>query len=257
MKTSIVITTLVALALLPADAGSSAPSIHHPELTTTTASPWTFQFDLYGWAEALNGDIGIKGFSAPVDISFSDILENLDFAVMGAVGIGYGRWNFLADVVYAEIGNSGTKRGVWVKVEEEQFLGNFALGYEVLQSHTMNLNLYAGARVNSIDVNLQLDDRRGRAFSRSGSKTWVDPILGARFQAEFSDSWFFRAVGDIGGFGVASDLTWQAMAGFGYRLNDCSSLLLGYRALGTDYANGGFTYDLTAYGPVFGFEYKF
>lgn len=47
------------------------------------------------------------------------------------------------------------------------------------------------------------------------------------------------------------------MAGFGYRVMDNGAILLGYRGIGTDYTDGGFTYDVVAHGPVIGFEYHF
>jgi hypothetical protein len=33
--------------------------------------------------------------------------------------------------------------------------------------------------------------------------------------------------------------------------------LIGYRALGTDYEDGAFEYDVTAHGPVLGVEFTF
>lgn len=68
---------------------------------------------------------------------------------------------------------------------------------------------------------------------------------------------YFRAAGDIGGFGAASDLTWQAMAGFGWRFSENGGAFLGYRAIGTDYEDGGFTYDMVVHGPLLGLEFVF
>jgi opacity protein-like surface antigen len=121
-----------------------------------------------------------------------------------------------------------------------------------VKTDTLGLDLFAGARVNWIDAQLS-----SPTDSRSADKTWVDPIIGARFQSALSEKFFFRALGDIGGFDVSSELTWQAMAGFGYRVMDNGAILLGYRGIGTDYTDGGFTYDVVTHGPVIGFEYHF
>ena len=121
-------------------------------------------------------------------------------------------------------------------------------------------DVYAGARVNSLDADLDITRTgiiRTRQFSGSESKTWVDPIIGVRFQQELPNQFFFRGVGDIGGFGISSDFTWQALAAFGYRVNDNGSVLLGYRGIGTDYSDGDFGYDVISHGLVLGFEYKF
>jgi opacity protein-like surface antigen len=85
----------------------------------------------------------------------------------------------------------------------------------------------------------------------------VDPIIGFRLQSELTEKLFFRATGDIGGFGVSSDLTWQAMGGFGYRFTERCSGLLGDRAIGTDYTDGGFAHDVTTHGPVIGLGFRF
>lgn len=78
-----------------------------------------------------------------------------------------------------------------------------------------------------------------------------------RFQQELPNRFFLRAVGDIGGFGISSDLTWQALAGLGYHINDAAAVVLGYRGIGTDYEDGPFGYDVISHGILLGFEYKF
>ena len=260
MKSKYIILSALMLGTLPAIAGSSAPSFEQSITPADPESEWSVRTSLYGWAQGLDGDVGVLGNTAPVDMGFDDILENLDIAAMGAVEISHGRWSFLADVNYAKVSADGTTAaGIDVDVEQDQFLGNFLIIYQIVSNDRITLDLFAGARVNSIGLDLDLDDPNtvGTDFSDSDRKTWVDPIVGARFQAELSEKWFFRAVGDIGGFGIASDLTWQALAGFGYRFNSQCAAVLGYRAIGTDYTDGGFTYDVVASGPVIGLQYTF
>jgi opacity protein-like surface antigen len=85
----------------------------------------------------------------------------------------------------------------------------------------------------------------------------VDPIIGFRVHHDLNEKWFVRALADIGGFGVSSDITWQGMASLGYRVTDNASVGLGYRGIGTDYTSGGTTYDVISHGLLLGFEYKF
>ena len=103
-------------------------------------------------------------------------------------------------------------------------------------------------------MDLELDTVLG---TFGDDKTWIDPVIGLRYQRSLSESFFFRAVSDIGGFGVSSDLTWQAFGGLGWRFSDSGNALIGYRALGTDYEDGAFEYDVTAHGPVLGVEFTF
>jgi hypothetical protein len=43
----------------------------------------------------------------------------------------------------------------------------------------------------------------------------------------------------------------------GYRINENSAVSIGYRGLGTDYTDGGFTYDVISHGLLLGYEYQF
>jgi hypothetical protein len=65
------------------------------------------------------------------------------------------------------------------------------------------------------------------------------------------------APADIGGFGVSSDLTRQALAALGYHINDDAAVVLGYRGIGTDYEDGSFAYDVISHSILLGFEYRF
>ncbi|MEI6674208.1 MAG: hypothetical protein WCO57_03415 [Verrucomicrobiota bacterium] len=252
MKIHATLLSTLFLASLPALAGTPTPTT-----SPVPESPWSCRLALYGWAEALQGDMGVAGRTADVNLSFNDVLKHLDMAFMGAVEVGYNRWSFMADVVYADVSGSATRHNIYVHLDDKQFLGNFIVAYEAMKTDTMKFDVYAGARVNSIKSTLDISDPRLLDFHGSGSKAWVDPIIGARFQHELSNNFFVRAVGDVGGFGAASQFTWQAMAGIGYSFHEYGNLLLGYRALGTDYTNGGFTYDLIAHGPIIGYEIRF
>ena len=100
------------------------------------------------------------------------------------------------------------------------------------------------------------------ALSQSGQQEWLDPVFGLSLQYRINDKWFFNALGDIGGFGLGSKLTWQAFAAVGYNWTSSWSTALGYRALYTDYeANTGFLssfrYETTIHGPFMSVAYHF
>ncbi len=76
-----------------------------------------------------------------------------------------------------------------------------------------------------------------------------------RLRQQFTEKFYGVLIGDIGGFGASSDLTWQAMAAAGYSLTDWCSLLAGYRALGYDYDKDEFSLDVTEHGIVIGLQF--
>ena len=97
-------------------------------------------------------------------------------------------------------------------------------------------------------------------LSASGSVSWVDPLVGVRLRHQFAPGWNFVASGDVGGFGVGSKFSWQALAAINYdfcvRNNVTWSGMLGYKALFVDYSKGSgltqYEYDMTMHGPIIG-----
>jgi hypothetical protein len=92
------------------------------------------------------------------------------------------------------------------------------------------------------------------------SQDWTDPVIGGRWIWDFADVWGLIAVGDIGGFGVGSDFTWQAMGLVEWQPFRYVSLVGGYRALYQDYEDGSglalFRYKVTLHGPMLGLNIK-
>lgn len=237
-------------------AASAGSPVETPVTPPAETSEWKVRAALYLWAQSLEGDVTVRGANLPIDLKFEDIAEDLDMAVMGLVEVNHGRWGFLLDVNYAEISDSvSTPVGFFtdsVDFNQKQWLVNGYLSYNVVRNECTAFDVFAGARFNSVEIDLETDNR-----DFSGDTSWIDPVVGLRFQQMLTSSLFFRAVGDIGGFGVSSDLTWQALAGFGWKFNESCSALIGYRAIDTDYSHGNFGYDVKAHGPVLGLEITF
>jgi hypothetical protein len=99
--------------------------------------------------------------------------------------------------------------------------------------------------------------RKAIPESVGGAKGWIDPIIGFRARYNLTDQIYLVSKGDIGGFGVGSDLSWQAYGAFGYQLNNQWSTELGYRYLSVDYSQGGFVYDSNMSGLFLGLKYTF
>jgi hypothetical protein len=61
----------------------------------------------------------------------------------------------------------------------------------------------------------------------------------------------------VGGFGVSSDIDWDLFGGVGYQFNDTFSFVAGYRAVGVDYQDGDFLFDVIQQGPILGGVFRF
>jgi hypothetical protein len=75
-----------------------------------------------------------------------------------------------------------------------------------------------------------------------------------------TERWSLSLAGDVGGFGVGSDLTWAAQGILGYRLplGRFETILgVGYQALSWDYEDNAFGWDVTQQGPIVGGTIRF
>lgn len=99
-----------------------------------------------------------------------------------------------------------------------------------------------------------------RVVSRSGDIEWVDPVVGLRVRRQFSQGQELQLRGDVAGFGVGSDFSWQLFGGYSFALADSWSGVVGYRALAVDFneeaANGTRGIDILQHGPVIGVNYR-
>jgi hypothetical protein len=64
----------------------------------------------------------------------------------------------------------------------------------------------------------------------------VDPFVGLRARYQLTDRIYALAKSDIGGFGVGSELVWQAYGGVGYQINRHVASELGYKYFSLDYS---------------------
>ena len=251
--------TVAVLAIMLGSGVAEAADVPAPALDD---SGWTFTVVPYLWGSGIEGKSGLFGFQPQdIDVSFGDILKNLDMAFMGVGEARNGRLSVGIDVSYAKLStNVDTPAGILasdIDLSTSTFMGTAIAGYSVLYDDSANVDLVAGARVWSVDTSFDFNGGALGGTSASDGDTWVDPVVGAKFRANLGSDFYLAGWGLVGGFGVSSDLMWDVMAGIGYDFNDTFSVFGGYRALGVDYRKGGFVYDITQKGPMFGGVFRF
>ncbi|QPC45337.1 hypothetical protein HW532_13405 [Kaustia mangrovi] len=252
----------------PASAADLVYDVPPPE--AAPESDWQFAVAIYMWAAGLDGKVGM--FDRPtinIDQSFGDIWKELKFAGMAVGEARKGRWAVFADLIYIKIatdsGLTGTVGNVPVKldakVKTETFTGTLMGEYRFLESERGTADLMAGARLWSVDTKirakLSADGTEVGAYSGNDGETWVDPMIGLRGRLNLDESWYLTGWGMIGGFGVASDFAWDVFGSVGYQWSRSFSTTVGYRALGVDYRDDGFVYDIVEHGPVLGAVLRF
>ncbi len=248
------------LVLALAAAPAAAADMSEP-LPVVVDSGWKYQVTLDGWLAGLNGDIGVRGLpAAAVDVSPLEVLEDLDGVFAGSFQAVGDSWLLYSDFMWAKISTDADVGpfGGTADFEQTQIVATALVGYE-LPVDVENMQLYAtgGLRYQHNKVELDIDPVFFPAVSRSGSRSWVDPIVGLTVHYDINDKWFVDVMADVGGFGVASEITLQATATIGYNWTDTIASSFGYKALYTDYKEDGFRYDATQHGILTRLAVKF
>ncbi|MBW9115482.1 hypothetical protein JNB88_17705 [Rhizobium cauense] len=228
--------------------------------TVETRSGWEFTIAPYFWAAGISGNV--RQFGLPevdIDADFGDILDKLDFAFMATAEARYDRFSLVGDVVYVKLGaDAHTPRGLLansVGVTAETFAGLVGAGYAVLEDQHGHLDIVGGVKVWSVETNISFNGGILAGVARDDSATWVDAVVGFRGNYFFTPETYVTGWGLVGGGGA--DIDWDVGVGLGYKFNETISAVAGYRALGVDYSNDGFVFDVVQQGPIIGVSFHF
>jgi opacity protein-like surface antigen len=234
----------------------------------TSPDSWEFSGGLYAWAPDIKGE---TAFGTDIDVSISDIIDNLDIAMMGMLTARKDKFSLLIDVIYMDIeddsdyslfsGRLNQTSLSLTNVEMEAWVVTPAAAYTVVDSDRLQLNLLAGARYLYIETEVKLRSQgplTTRETSSSESEYAWDGIVGARGNVKLSDKWALPFHFDVGT--GDTDLTWQAFGGVGYKFSNMD-LAAGYRHLEWEFddsdVGGNIFDDLYISGPVVGLRYFF
>ena len=251
--------------MLTALAGPVAQA-QDPSTDLPPQNRWTFVVAPYIWLLSLNGDARVKGIDTDIDLPFKDAVKDLSFGAMLFLDARRGRFGLGFNGVFTR--SSVDEEAGPLDLDITTDLATFGLApYYRLFEYTYDegasgrprrvvVEPQIGVRINHLRTEIEV---RGRNQFQV-SETWADPVIGARFAIDLLDSLAIAGQGDVGGFGVGSDLTWNVQAFIAYRTSlwdQPLSLVAGYRALSIDYDRKDFKWDVVYHGPILGAAFRF
>lgn len=277
---------IAALAVLPA----------HAQDKPAEKPDWTFVVTPYAWLMGATGSMTAKGQTIDVNAGIVDMFAMTDtlVALMGNAEARHDKWAFGLDLIYTKMvatPSFASQRSPtpWLtfssqsgaNVSSTLVVIEGSASYEIWQpapktavdgllglrywhaSTNMDFAFNATAAIQTPrDIGLSRD--AGFALASTGSMDWADPIVGFVVRHEIAPHHNLRLRGDVGGFGVGSQFTWQSFAGYAYEFGSGStswSAVLGYRALGVNYSAGSGadarSMNMVLHGPVLGLSTKF
>ena len=219
---------------------------------------WSGQVTVYAWATGVGGSITpfTGAPTAEIDKSFSDLLEDLDFAFFLSGYVRRDRLVLLGDLSHSSSSKEGRVPALGIPAEGRlrQTSLTLAGGYRAVDSPGATVDLLAGGRVwwlrGSVQVPLA-------GVDRSPGLSFVDPIIGARANIALAPRWSVIAYGDIGGFSAGSKSTSQLLGTVNYQASESLYLSAGYRHLHVDHRSGGTRVDAVMSGPLLGATWRF
>jgi hypothetical protein len=250
---------------------------------------------------SLNGTSTIKGHVTDVDASFfGDIIHRKIpdqlFGLMAAFEARNDRFAILGDFVYMKLGSSKSgARSIALdpiltldanasfEVSVKEVIIELAAAYELIRwgspaGSATSVDIYAGGRFwwQQVEASLNFNPslslpppafviNGNRAVANSGDVTWIDPLVGLRLRHQFVPGQELTLSGDIGGFRVGSEFSWQALGAYRFQFAQAHSAawsgMIGYRALYVDYSKGAgsalYQFDMLQHGPIVGVSGRF
>lgn len=256
---------------------------------------WQLSFAPYGWITWLDGDQTIRGRKVEVEVDPITLVEHLESVpFMGYSEARKGPLAIYGDLVYANLGLDGSSirsRSIHPAItgtlstslglEIKQAIAEVGGAYEIARwpsgaNGSTAIDILAGARywhqqasLNfALNVSLDVGDlviSRGIAIARGGSVDWVDPVIGGRIRHRLGPGQELVLRGDVGGFGVGSEFSWNVLGTYGFEICQQDGVtysgILGYRALDVDYEKGfgrnRYEYNVLQHGPLTGLTISF
>jgi hypothetical protein len=222
----------------------AAPTIawSQPAPVTGMDDRWHFFVAPYLWASGMEGAVGVSGVvSVPVDLSFGDTLENLDFALLTRFEARRNRFGFGTDVVFMNLGADVTGPvggqlglGADVRALTVEGIGTWRIAND--DAKGSYADLLAGVRYMKNEANLTVDRGGEEIAGTDRALDWVDGVAGARFRLGLGGTFGLHGRADVAGLG--SDLTWNVQGGLEITFADHWRTGAGYRYLDVDYDEG-------------------
>jgi len=220
---------------------------------------WDWKITPYLWGINMTGDVSIGPINQDIDVSFSDILSNMELG--GAVFTEFGKGNHSVhfDYTYLRLRPDPTELSSPpfppnAELATKMTVNIFEPAYNYRWNGPSGPAFVIGARLT--DLSVRMNPTNLPAVSSGPS--WWDYFVGIKTHNTISANWDFDSYATVGTGG--SDLPWTLQAVFGHRFANDNRLNLGFRLWGVDYSQGKgvrrTALDLKYYGFMIGYEFN-
>ena len=235
--------------------------------TSAMDGQWHFGVTPYMWFTGIKGDVSVKRLTVPVDAPFSDLWDNLDFALAGHFEGRKDRFGFGLDLTYNNLGvpvasDAPVIGRLNLEADVRQLFtegfGFYRVASGGRQDNPAHLDVLVGARYTGTKTRLSAKGPDGAEYDGdSRNLQWVDALAGMKFRAPLGSRVALLGRADVAGFG--SKLTWNLEGDLAVRVSEHWALGAGWRHMDIDYdkseGTDGKVVDLAYDGPRAWFSY--
>ncbi|MEZ9595998.1 hypothetical protein AB4298_15280 [Shewanella sp. 10N.261.52.F9] len=227
----------------------------------TVAEEWQFEISPYLWAVSQQGQTGYvdrnnQSVIVDIDMSFSEIFDNLDGAALVNLQARKGNWELWLDLVYMRLEYDAEVDNASAKLTAKQKLLDLVSAYRFSEQGNMQWYSFVGVRF--VDVNNKLDVRIiDQQRTPSFGDDWIDPMFGLKNQWAINETFYLNSRAELAGFGVGSQLSWALNFTLNQSLSENWDLKYSFRYLDIDYDEDDFLFDMASSGFGVGVTYQF
>ena len=216
---------------------------------------WEITVQPYIWALRNEVRIATTEYDRSDATGFIDALLNqYQYGFLWTTTARKGPWGLYMDGHFVRLKDSARELGLPYQADVRQMLFEGAVMYRFGDDHDF-AEVFGGVRYFRMrsDVEVQIVGSFNDLFD------WFEPMAGLRLSHSLDKSkrWRAEVAGDLGGFEIGSDFTWQASAMLHYTISERRNISIGYRHIDIEYQDGVNRYESEMSGPVIGFGYKF
>ena len=231
----------------------------------SSSGDWEFALaPLFLWGMGISGDSTIGDVSAPLDVEFKDLLDNLEAIFTVHFEARKDKWTIFSELQYADIRPEATlSMGPVSAVADIGFKNTMVevgVAYAFRETQNTRWEVLGGFRYTDQDLTVDATltfppPVNEQNIEMTGGDNWSHALVGARFIGIMSNEWTFIGRTDVG-YGGSDNTAFNAAVMFDYRFRNWGSAFIGYRYLKYDFDNKNtddrYAYNAYQSGPLAG-----
>jgi hypothetical protein len=255
---------------------TGAATLAGPQTTTSTATTggansfggsdaelhdnkWHVYGTAYLWVPSMHGSVGVAGYDTNVHVTTGDIFSNFRGGFLGVFTPTYNRFSAPVDVLWMRLRASKPVPsedypGYSIRATLNETIITPKVNYLAFDNSKLKVYGTAGARIWHIGTTLNLIPEID-GYNAYKGVTWIDYVMGARFNVPLGTKASVDILGDAGKGGATLD--YQVGGIVNLKIKPKMTAQVGWRYLTEHYGNNGSILNTTTQGVVFGGTYQF